>query len=493
MSRRRFLALAASAVAAGAAGGATAYTILGRQPPPSPARPPTLSYRSRPDLAPPQITVTTPAAGAAKGLIFLTPFGPAVRSGALIMDDRGEPVWWAPIYGPGRIRADLRVQQLRGQPVLTWWEGTFDDGNGEGEFVIADQSYREIRRVRAGSGFAADLHEFVLTPRGTALLTAYEDRVADLTSLGGGPEHAIYECVVQEIDVDTGQVLFQWRTREHVPLEHSYFPFGFKGIPNKRFDPFHLNSIDVDGDGNLLISARHTFALYKVDGRSGEIIWRLNGKASDFSIEPRARFAWQHDARLHGKGLLTVFDNADISEQSSRESRGLLLALDEATRSARLVREYVHPRGLLSTSQGNVQRVADAEVVIGWGSQPDVAEFAESGELRFHARLPTGLQSYRAYRFSWVGRPAEAPALAAAPSGAEAVDVFVSWNGATEVARWEVRAGSSPADLRTVAVSPRTGFETRLRCRTGDRQLMAIARDSRGAALGSSTLIAVSR
>ena len=298
---------------------------------------------------------------------------------------------------------------------------------------------------------------------------------------------------VQEVDVGTGHVVFEWRMREHVPIDHTYFPLGFKGIPNKRFDPFHLNSIDVDPEGNLLLSARHTFAVYKVHGRTGEVLWRMNGKSSDFSMDPKARFAWQHDARLHGETLLTLFDNADVSERATRTSRGLLLAVDGVTRTVRLAREYPHPRGLLSTSQANVQRLADGGVMIGWGSQPDFSEFAGNAELRFAGSLPSGLQSYRAYRFEWLGRPAEAPAVAALATGADAVDVFVSWNGATDVARWEVRAGSGLADLSTVGVGPRTGFETRLHCPTGESHVQAIARDGHGTAVGSSALTPVSR
>lgn len=490
-TRRRFLA-AAVAVTGLAAGGAGYAAVRLTSAPPTPPRaapPRTASYRSRPDLTPPVLTVTTRDGDAMRDPLFVTPLALTARSGPLILDGDGDPLWFLPIYGKNRFAADLRVQRLGAEPVLTWWEGTFNGSGGEGEYVVADASYREIRRFRAGRGVAADLHELLLTPDGAAMLIVYERARADLTSLGGASDHPIFDSVIQEMDIATGALRFEWRARDHIRVEDSDLP-----LPSDRsvpYDFFHLNSIQRDTAGDLVLSARHTSALYKVDGRSGDVIWTMNGRSSDFAVDPQARFAWQHDARFHPGGLLSLFDNAAMKEGGGTRSRGLVLAVDEVRRTVKLVRAYVHPRGLLSTSQANVQRLPDGGALIGWGSQPYVSEFDAGGRLRFDAHFDAGLQSYRAYRMGWAGRPADAPAIAADVPRPGTVDVYASWNGATAVATWEVRAGTPGGPMTTVGTAPRRGFETRISCRTDAGHVDAVARDAHGTILGTSETVRI--
>ena len=78
------------------------------------------------------------------------------QDGPMILDDKGRLVW----FSKDRYATDFKVQAYKGEPVLTWWQGGIVDGNGEGEYVIFDSSYREVRRVRAGNGYKGDLHEF---------------------------------------------------------------------------------------------------------------------------------------------------------------------------------------------------------------------------------------------------------------------------------------------------------------------------------------------
>jgi Arylsulfotransferase (ASST) len=234
--------------------------------------------------------VTGRTSGTAPSYVFLALKEGAGEHGPMILDDRGQLVWFEK-YITAR---DFKVQRYRGRPVLTWWEGSIVFGHGVGEYVIFDDSYREIARVRAGNGFRGDLHEFLITPEDTALLTAYAEVPADLSSAGGREYGAAWEGIFQEVDIETGEVLLEWHSLEHVGVDESYV------LPSEDpayvYDYFHINSIDVDHDGNLLASARNTWAVYKIDPESGEVLWRLGGKKSDFEMGDGTRTAFQHDA-----------------------------------------------------------------------------------------------------------------------------------------------------------------------------------------------------
>jgi hypothetical protein len=227
------------------------------------------------------------------------------------------------------------MQYYKGRPVLTWWEGKVTAGHGIGEYVIFDASYRETGRVRAGNGYQGDLHEFLITPQGTALLTAYNPVPADLSALGGPKYGAVWDGIAQEIDIETGRVLFEWHSLEHVGIEESYIEPPYN--PNHPYDYFHINSIDVEPDGNLLVCARNTWSVYKVERKSGEVLWRLGGKNSDFEMGPGTQSAFQHDARRHQDGIISIFDNG-AHPQVHEESRGILVGLDEQKMGAKLVR-----------------------------------------------------------------------------------------------------------------------------------------------------------
>src|SRR5205085_5154966 len=219
----------------------------------------------------------------------------------------------------------------------TWWEGIVVDYFGQGEGVVADTSYREIARVRPANGRRMDLHEFRLTPEGTALFTCFPETVhVDVSSLGGPSDLQVLQSVVQEIDVRTGRLLLEWRSLDHIHPSESYNPMG---VP---WDYVHANSVAVTADGHLLISCRETWSLCKVDRRTGEIIWRLGGKRSDFAMGPDAQFSFQHHAQPVGR-TITVFDNASDGKNRPRpQSRAILLDVDEARRTARLGRSYTH-------------------------------------------------------------------------------------------------------------------------------------------------------
>jgi hypothetical protein len=433
-------------------------------------------FRSRPDLRPPRLTILR-AAGTSDDYLFLAPSSGAGQRGALILDGRGEVVWFHPTTPLTAM--NFRTALFKGKPVLTWWEGKAERGLGRGFYVVMDSTYRVIARLPA-TGRRFDLHEFTITQRDTALVTSHVVMPANLSFVGGPSRGEVIGSVVQEIAIPSGRVLFEWRSLDHVAIEESYAAY-----TGHAYDYFHVNSIDVDADGNLLLSARNTWAVYKVHRKSGKVLWRLGGKRSDFRMGPGTTFAWQHDARHHEEGRqISIFDNAAAPPTAPR-SRALVIALDRRAKYAKLVRGYAHPRGLLAPFMGNAQLLRNGNVFVGWGGLPYITEFHRDGGVRFDARLPRGGMNYRAFRLPWLGRPHEPPRLVSRRlSGRRRL--YVSWNGATDVVGWRLEAGPRPDELEAVLTRPKKGFETSLSVPPSGRFAAAVGLDSHGRDLGRS-------
>jgi len=477
LSRRRFITLAAGAV--GASGvGVAAWRLAENGTASEPAL---RAFRSRPDLMPPRVTVTTSTPAAGRDPILLNLDGP------LVVDERGEPIWYLPRAGVAT--ANLRAQSYQGKPVLTWWEGDIivPPGYGRGEYIAVDASYRESWRLRAANGLQGDLHEFVITSAGTALLTAYLEVPADLRAVGGPNNGTILDCAVQEVDIATGRALLDWRAHDHVALSESRAVFQ-AGQP---FDFFHANSVGEDHDGNLLVSARNTWAVYKLDRHTGEVLWRFGGKNSTFELGPGVQFSWQHDARRAPDGSVTLFDDAaDPPEEP--QSRALVLMLDETQRSATVLRSYAHSRRR-AASQGSMQLLANGNAFVGWGALPYMSEFDQGGDVVFDATIANGRQSYRAYRLPWTGLPADQPVVAVERLASGGLVAYASWNGATEVTRWQLLGGTGADDLGVLATANRTGFETPISSFGGNPSFVLVrALDSSGRELGRSRMTSTS-
>jgi hypothetical protein len=442
---------------------------------------PTLSFRSTPSLHPPAFTVTRDH-DRASGDIFLTPTGPTRQQGAMILNARGQLVWFDPVIGGGRAAINLQVQRYHNQPVLTWFRGTAESG----EDVIMNRSYRTVAIVRAGDGYSADEHEFSLTPRGTAWLDAYVPVHADLQRVGGPVKGSAFDCVIQEVDVRTGKVLWEWHSLGHVALKDSYAPYATSNLLG-TYDYFHLNSIQQLSDGNLVISARNTSAVYEVSRRTGRVVWSLGGKHSSFTVEPGANFEFQHDARLHPGNLLTLFDDAGSPWEESQSS-AKELRLDLSAHRASLVWRFGHSPSLRSGSQGSAQLLPNQDVFVGWGSEPYFSEYTPAGRQIFDGHFAVGIKSYRALRFPWQARPRTRPRLAVVAERHRGVTVYASWNGATEVAAWRVLSGATPSALRPVSRRRRTGFQTAIAVDSAARYFEVQALGSDGEVLGTSAV-----
>jgi hypothetical protein len=444
--------------------------------PPSVGRGAVQRFVTRPDLLPPAVSVTRREPGRQPGLIFLGAKGGHGQDGPMIVDDTGRLVWFKAMPR-GETLSDFRTQMLDGQPVLTWWQGRALRGEGRGEGVIYDNRYTPVRRVRAGNGLRADAHEFQLTPHGTALLVSY-DHVRRARG-------TIIQAVIQEIDIKTGLVLFEWNSIGHIALDESYREHE-KGEP---WDYMHVNSIAEDRDGNFIVSARSTNAVYKISRASGRVIWRLGGKRSDFALGPGASFSDQHDARPQPDGSLTIFDNS-ARRPAPQGSRGIELVLDENAKTATLRRAFVHPDKIQTAGQGDMQALPGGSMFIGWGSRRFFSEFDAQGKLVLDGRLSAGNRSYRAYRAAWAGAPPTRPKVAATRSG-DRTRVAVSWNGATAVARWRVVAGAQTGRLAPVAgaEAAATAFETTLEAATTQRYVAVQALDAAGTVLATSAAV----
>jgi Arylsulfotransferase (ASST) len=455
------------------------------------------AFRSRPDLRPPMVAVTASSPATAPGEIFTAPYDGPGQSGPMILESDGGLVWFKAL--PKYTSAtNLRVQEFAGKPVLTWWQGDISvHGFGQGEDVILDQAYAPVAHVRAGNGLRADLHEFQLTPQGTALITAYDPIHCDLASVGGPAEGAVTDGTFQEIDVRTGLVMFQWTSLDHVALAESYAPASVSNAASP-FDYFHINSINLDQDGSLLISSRNTWTAYDLNPQTGQIEWQLGGKHSSFAMGPGTATAWQHDPRELANGSLSIFDNG-ATPTVHAQSRGVVIGLEPQTKTATLVSEFTHTPPISAKSQGNIQALSNGDWFVGWGEVPDFSELSPTGALIFDAHFPAGDQSYRDLRFAWTGLPATRPAFTlVAAHGAAAArragTVYASWNGATQVASWRVLAGAAAHSLKPVAAAPRSGFETAiaLPAGTSGRYLAVQALGSVGQALGVAMTVAVS-
>ncbi|EME46366.1 hypothetical protein DOTSEDRAFT_70388 [Dothistroma septosporum NZE10] len=499
-------------------------------------------------------------------LYFLTPRGWGIRDpGPMILNSRGNLVWMKHFDNKfGGQAYDFKVQRYQGEDYLTFWLG--DDrvrGHGSGFYYMLNSSYDIVHRVGAANGLSADLHEFLITPEGTALMTMYEVVEYDLAQVPGwhpdeeqpGPSY-IWDCVFQEISIDNGDLVWEWRASDHLNVTSTYHGIGPGGSRQDPFDWFHGNSIEKDEFGNYLVSARYTHSVTYINGSTSEIIWTLGGRMNDFldlSDGNAINFAWQHDARFlpldtfpglysppqqengYTTKLLTLFDNA--AEDQHYEyglpiSRGLLLEVtypnersDEFSAmsrpyvstegqsdlnvqkidningstseyTVRVVQSYENPSDVRSSSQGSVQILPqsgrpDPKVLVGYGLNAVFTEFDADGTVLcdMHYGAVTSwergdIQSYRTYKFAWIGTPETSPKVNVSDDDA---NVYVSWNGATEVRSWVLQCSdddeAEDESWEVVAHTAAEGFESSIPIpndNKGSRYLRIIAVDGNG-------------
>ena len=417
--------------------------------------------------------------------------GQPAQGGPELLDSRARPVWFH--RASGQVFG-VQQETYRGKPVLVWFQSPLGlardtrprvQPRSPGEVVIYDQHYRRIARLRAHSPWTTDLHDASIVGGDIWITVIRLVSHQDLTAYGGPRNGSVTDVGLQEFQVSTGRLLRTWDVlnphgKPSVPLSDSY------ERASQGWDAYHLNSVQALPNGDVLVSMRNTWAVYLIDPVSGRILWTLGGRNSSFHIPRDARFAWQHDAQLvrpaDGRGRdieLTLFD-----DNSSRgPARGLILRLDTITRRAALVGSYPHHPSYYAQFLGSMRLLPNGNALVDWGS-PDAyfTEFSRSGRELLNVTWPGEQQSYRTlFTDTWVGSPYYPP------SGAvRGQTVYASWNGATQVARWKVLAGSSTSALRVVASAARTGFETAIRLRQSHPVYDVQALGTHGQVLGTS-------
>jgi hypothetical protein len=461
------------------------------------------TFVTRPDLNPPVIAIARSTPATRGGYYFMNaPLAGPNRGGALIIDPDGGLVWMRPDTPTAHI-FDFNTQILDGKSVLTWFEGVETHGWGQGVAVVANSRYERKHVIRAYNGphdeveLHVDHHEFNITPDGHALVSAYRTYSnVDLRPVGGPASGVIVAGVCQEIDIATGKLIFEWDSwQDGVPLEEGNQPFDYNGekfgIANNPYDYFHINSLAPTADGHLLISSRNTWTVYKVDRTNGKIVWRLNGKKSDFTMGPGTHFYWQHHVRPHPDNILTVFDNG-AAPPKEPQSRALILDVDERKMEVTLRHQYSHPKQtLLAQAMGSNQLLPDGNVVVGWGTNSYFSEFSQDGKLVAAATMTKHNPTYRVFAHDWHGHPADPPAVVARHRSGGAT-VYASWNGATKLASWKVMAGKSRSSLAAVASAHRAGFETAIEVSATGPYFAVEGHDANGNLLGQSDPVRIS-
>ncbi|KAB5531161.1 ASST-domain-containing protein [Coniochaeta sp. 2T2.1] len=461
-------------------------------------------FRSRPDLAPPRLNITIPAtADVEKGYLFLAPFaglpdtpteqhGPR-QAGPYIFRDNGDLVWSG--YGIFSIwSTNFQAGRWKGKDVIFSFEGDHNAGygHGHGHVTFMDQHYETVRELRAGNHKLVDKHEFQIINEQTGLIQVYQPVPRNLTAWGASEDQQwIVNAIIQELDIETGKLLFEWSSLDHVDPDEAILPInpgqaGSGYNSSDAWDYFHINSVDKNAAGDYLVSARDACAVHKINGTSGEIIWRLGLKKSDFDFtSKKAEFCFQHHARwlpvpdeeADEIEVISLYDNSAHGTEhngghevhTAPTSSGKILRLNTTSWTAELVQAYYPPDDLLSKSQGSTQVLPNGNVLVGWGSEGAVTEFLPDGKPIFHAYMDSGalgvaVENYRAFRYNWTGLPNEDPAIVAL-AGDAGTTIYVSWNGDTETKVWRFFGSGTDREVGSQTLLghvERTSFETSL-------------------------------
>jgi EmrB/QacA subfamily drug resistance transporter len=462
-------------------------------------------FVSAPNLHPPRITVTegTASRKTLPGDVMvgnfynLTTHPMDGQSGPLLLAPNLTPIWFRPTP-PKYVASDLAAQIYERKPVLSWWQGiiTPTGATESGEYIVVNEHYKTIAKIKGQDGWVLTLHSFIIKGK-YAYVTANKNIPMNLYRYGGTENGAITDSAVQKYDLKTGKLVWSWNALHHIPLSASHAIPQTNGFP---WDAYHVNSISLGHKDTLVVSMRNTWAAYDINVKTKKIVWTLGGRHSSFKLPKKAMFEWQHDVVMNGRSTITMFDDhccqisgAGTYVGATAPSRALVLHLNRKTHTATLKAQYVYGKSFDAAYMGSTQLLPNGDVLVGWGAQPELTEYTHSGKLIFNAQLPGPDLSYRAVLVRhWVGKPLTLPRAVARPAG-DRTKIYVSWNGATEVARWRVLAEGPGGRFRQLLTAPKRGFQSVMLVSSRARRFKVEALDSAGRVLRSSRVFGIER
>jgi hypothetical protein len=268
------------------------------------------------------------------------------------------------------------------------------------EYHELDVAGNLVRKWTATGGYPTDNHEILLTARGTALLMAFDIRTMDLSAMGGASNAQVLANILQEVD-SRGRVLFQWNAFDHLSITDidPSVP-----IDRPRIDWNHANAIDIDTDGNYLVSFRHLSEVTKIDSRTGTVIWRLGGVRNQFLFQgDTLKFSFQHGVRRLPNGNVILFDNGN--GHNPQFSRAIEYRLDEANRTATAVWTYRPAPDVFSFALGLAQQLGNGNTLVTFGTAGTVHEVSPTSDLVWTLTVPPSYWIYRAYRIHSLYQP----------------------------------------------------------------------------------------
>jgi Arylsulfotransferase (ASST)/FlgD Ig-like domain len=351
----------------------------------------------------------------------------------MILDNDGFPAYFRSSVG--------LVRDFKKQPngLLTF----YDRSSAPGVFVAMDSTYSVVDQWSPGAGFSEiDSHDFQILPNGHVLLFYYDAQPVDMSAIvsGGDPKAVVTGLVIRELDA-AHNVVFEWESWDHYSITDA----ATLDLTAPSIDYVHCNSVELDADGNILISSRHLDEITKIDRTTGDIIWRMGGSRNEFTLIGDTQwFTRQHSVRRTPSGTLTVFDNGNLS--TPQESRALEYEIDEGNKTATLVWEYRHMPALYAAFTGSVQRLPNGNTMISWGNLGVVTEARPDGTTAFEMSFAAaGDRTYRAFRFPWTGLAAAPTVWASAEP--DSVTLHFTKFGDADVSLYNVYRDSSPEPL----------------------------------------------
>lgn len=310
----------------------------------------------------------------------------------IAIDNTGRVVWYHKFpNGPGlNFQPEPNGRYVaRPNPVTS----------GIAPWVEIDPLGNVTRSLGCARGLQPRLHDLPAQPDGSYWLMCDEVRTVDLSAEGGSAQAFVMGTGVQHLSA-TGDVLFDWTPFDHLEVELEVLEPGDK--TGAVINWTHGNALDLDVDGNLLLSFRNLSEVIKIDTRTGSVLWRMGGAHNQFTFEDVAMpaFARQHGVRATGAGQLQLLDNLGDPLLSRAER----YEYDETRRTVRLRSSYASSRRVVAQLGGTTQSLPGGRTLVSFGNGGSVEEYGPPGNVAWKIQGNPGYV-FRATRIRSLYRP----------------------------------------------------------------------------------------